>query len=87
MERALNEELAGTPEISTGARGHLRETAHALDLAAAQSNPNALAKASVAYLEVRRAYGLAGGTAEPLDPFAAFVAGLSTPSVGHTTDP
>jgi hypothetical protein len=83
----LNQDLAETPGIGPGARAELRAAAHGVDLAEESGLPVQIARASLAYLEVRRAYGLAGGTAEPVDPFAAFVAGLSAPSVGHPTDP
>ena len=45
------------------------------------------ARAARVYLEVRQAYGLAGNVREPLDPFAAFVAGMSAPSMGDTEKP
>ena len=61
--------------------------ARALDVAEAVADLEAVAKLGRAYLEVRQAYGLAGGTSrEPIDPFAAFVAGLSAPSMGHAPD-
>jgi len=44
------------------------------------------AKIGRAYLDARAAYGLAGGNREPLDPFAAFVAGLSAPALGDAPD-
>jgi hypothetical protein len=87
VEQALNEDLRDSPQIGPGARAQLRAGAHGVDLAEDLARPDLIAKAILAYLDVRRAYGLAGGTAEPVDPFAAFVAGLSAPSVGHPTDP
>jgi hypothetical protein len=38
------------------------------------------------YLELRVTYGLAGSVAGPLDPFAAFVAGMSAPTLRNDTD-
>jgi hypothetical protein len=60
--------------------------ARALDVAEATGDLDASAKVGRVYLEVRRAYGLAGGEVAPLDPFAAFVAGLSAPHVGDEAD-
>jgi hypothetical protein len=47
---------------------------------------DATAKLVRAYLEVRQAYGLAGNVREALDPFAAFVAGMSAAGVADTED-
>jgi len=44
------------------------------------------AKVGRAYLEARTAYGLAGVQREALDPFAAFVAGMSAPGLRHEAD-
>ena len=55
----------------------LAEAAHAVEL---------MSKAAHTYLELRQAYGLAGLTHESADPFAAFVAGLSAPSLGDRPD-
>jgi hypothetical protein len=86
VERALAAELRGTP-LEAGARAHLRFAARACDLAEALEDVDGSAKMARAYLDVRQAYGLAGISREPLDPFAAFVAGLSVPTVGNTPDP
>lgn len=73
--------------IPAGGRAHLRALARALDVAERLEDVDATAKAARVYLEVRQAYGLAGTPAATVDPFAAFVAGLSTPSVGDTAHP
>jgi hypothetical protein len=88
IERGLNRELAAVPGegIGAGGRAHLRAMARALDVAEAGADTDASAKVGRVYLEVRRAYGLAGGEVKPLDPFAAFVAGLSAPSLGDTAN-
>jgi len=57
-----------------------------VDLALEAEDVTAGARAVLAYLEVRQSYGLAGGLREPLDPFAAFVAGLASPAMGDTPD-
>jgi hypothetical protein len=88
IEQALNLELRDPAHelTSVGARAHLRALARALDVAEAKSDLAGTAKVSREYLDARRAYGLAGGEVAPLDPFAAFVAGLSAPSLGDATD-
>jgi hypothetical protein len=88
IEQGLNLELREPAQerTSTGARAHLRGLARALDVAEATGDLDASAKVGRVYLEVRRAYGLAGGEVTPLDPFAAFVAGLSAPSLGDAAD-
>jgi hypothetical protein len=87
VERALDLELreAGADGPSRGARAHLRAYARALDKAEAAEDLAATAKVGREYLEGRRAYGLAGGGETPLDPFSAFVAGLSTPDLGNAS--
>jgi hypothetical protein len=87
VERALDRDLAGSPDLSAGSRAHLRAQAHAVDVAEAAEDAEGISRAAHTYLELRQAYGLAGVTNEPTDPFTAFVAGLSAPSVGHPTDP
>ena len=86
VERALDKDLAGAPEISPGARAHLRAQARAVDVAELDADVWAVSKASATYLELRQAYGLAGANRESVDPFAAFVAGLSAPSMGDPAD-
>jgi hypothetical protein len=58
-----------------------------VDVVEALADVDAGAKMVRAYLEVRQAYGLAGQLREPLDPFAAFVAGLSVPTMGDAPHP
>jgi hypothetical protein len=89
IERALDVELrgSGAGDIGAGARAHLRGLARAMDVAERTEDLDASAKVGRVYLEARRAYGLAGGEGPALDPFAAFVAGLSAPSLGDPTDP
>jgi hypothetical protein len=82
VERALDRDLGATTSLQAGARAHLRAQARAIDTAEALGDPEMVSKASHAYLELRQAYGLAGATVEAVDPFAAFVAGLSAPSMG-----
>ena len=87
VERALNRDLAETAGIGPGARAHLRAQARAVDFAEAAGDPRVVSDAADTYLKLRQAYGLAGAQTEPLDPFAAFVAGLSAPSLGDTSQP
>ena len=88
MERALDRDLAGLAEIGPGGRAHLRSQAHAVDLAETGADPEVMSKAAHTYLELRQAYGLAGvhDHHEPTDPFTAFVAGLSVPSLRDPAD-
>ena len=87
VERALDRDLAASPELSAGARAHLRAQAHAVDIAEDEMDAELISKAVHTYLEVRQGYGLAGVTHEPTDPFTAFVAGLSAPSLRDPADP
>lgn len=77
-------EPASSAQLGPGARAHLRAGARAVDVAEVDGDPVKASKALLAYLELRQAYGLAGSNREPLDPFAAFVAGLSATSVGDS---
>jgi len=88
IEQALNVTLreSGGAELTGALRGHLRGLARALDTAEAAGDLDATAKVGRTYLESLQAAGLAGVTREALDPFAAFVAGLSAPSMGDTQD-
>jgi len=72
--------------LDRGAAAHLRAAARLVDLALEAGEIVAGARAVLAYLEVRQSYGLAGQLREPLDPFAAFVAGLASPAMGDTPD-
>jgi hypothetical protein len=58
-----------------------------VDVALEAEDVDAGAKMVRAYLEVRQAYGLAGVSREPLDPFAAFVAGMAVPTMGDPSHP
>ena len=85
-ERGLVAELRESP-LEAGAIAHLRAAARLVDVALEAEDVDAGAKIVRAYLETRQAYGLAGVNREPLDPFAAFVAGLSSPTMGNAPDP
>jgi hypothetical protein len=84
LDRDLSAESGST--LGPGARAHLRAGARAVDTAELEGDPVKSSKALLAYLELRQAYGLAGSNREPLDPFAAFVAGLAAPGMGDTED-
>jgi hypothetical protein len=89
VERSLNEELrnlSGDTDVPTGARALLRAAAHLVDRADQAGDIEAGAKIIPRYLELRVAYGLAGSVGGPLDPFAAFVAGMSAPTLRDTED-
>jgi hypothetical protein len=89
VERALNEELRGLTgdnDVPSGARALLRAAAHLVDRADEAGDIEAGAKIIPRYLELRVAYGLAGSVAGPLDPFAAFVAGMSAPTLRNEAD-
>ena len=85
VEAALGTELR-SGDLPAGARAHLRYLAALCDAAERFLDVDGGAKIGRAYLDARAAYGLAGGNREPLDPFAAFVAGLSAPAVGDAPD-
>jgi hypothetical protein len=88
VERALDRDLAGS-DLAAGARAHLRAQARAIDVAEAAADVELISKAAHTYLEVRQAYGLAGiqDHHDTTDPFTAFVAGLSIPSLGDPALP
>jgi len=85
VEAALAGDFRDT-ELPAGARAHLRYLARLCDTAEAAADLDAGAKCGRAYLEARTAYGLAGVQREALDPFAAFVAGMSAPGLRHEAD-
>jgi hypothetical protein len=85
VERALGPELRDS-SLPEAARVHLRAAAGFVDVAEAGADVAAGCKAVLAYLQLRQSYGLAGAVTTPLDPFAAFVAGMSTPRLGNTED-
>ena len=85
-ERGLGTDLRSS-SLEAGSAAHLRAAARLVDVALEAGDVDAGAKMVRAYLEVRQAYGLAGANREgPLDPFAAFVAGMSVPVMGDTAD-
>ena len=79
-------EPASAAQLGPGRGPTCRAGARAVDVAELDGDPVKASKALLAYLELRQAYGLAGSNREPLDPFAAFVAGLSSPGVGDGED-
>lgn len=81
VERALMAEMRDSA-IPDAAKLHLRAAAGFVDIAEHASDVVAGTKAVLAYLQLRQAYGLAGAVSTPLDPFAAFVAGMAVPSSG-----
>jgi hypothetical protein len=85
VEAALTADFRNT-DIPAGGRAHLRYLARLCDTAEALEDVDAGAKVGRAYLEARTAYGLAGVQREALDPFAAFVAGMSAPGLRHEAD-
>ena len=87
MERALDTEIRGETTLPAGARALLRAAASFVDVAERAGDVDAGAKSVRAYLELRQACGLTGTMREALDPFAAFVAGMSTASMGHPPEP
>ena len=85
VERALMAELRDTA-IPDAAKIHLRAGATLVDVAETARDVLAGVRAVLAYLQLRQAYGLAGTVSAQLDPFAAFVAGMSTASMGNGED-
>jgi hypothetical protein len=79
VERALMPELKDSA-LPYAAKVHLRAAAGFVDLAEAAEDVATGTKAVIAYLQLRQSYGLAGAATAPLDPFAAFVAGMATAS-------
>jgi len=86
VERALDTEIRAETAIPAGARALLRAAAAFVDVAEGATDVDAGAKAVRAYLELRQACGLTGTMREALDPFAAFIAGMSGPRVGNAPD-
>jgi len=85
VEAALAADFRDT-DIPAGGRAHLRYLARLCDIAEALEDVDDGAKVGRAYLEARTAYGLAGVQREALDPFAAFVAGMSGAAARDTPD-
>lgn len=81
VERALATELRDSA-VSPAAAAHLRAAAAFVDTAETAGAVADGTKAVLAYLQLRQAYGLAGAATTPLDPFAAFVAGMAVPGPG-----
>ena len=81
VERALSAELRDSA-LSDAAKVHLRAAAGFVDTAETAADVAAGTKAALAYLQLRQSYGLAGAVSTPLDPFAAFVAGMAVPTPG-----
>lgn len=69
-------------DVGPASAAHLRAAAAFVDTAEAGQDVAAGTKAVLAYLQLRQAYGLAGAVSTPLDPFAAFVAGMAVPGPG-----
>jgi hypothetical protein len=87
-ERGLNQDLAKRADIGPAERAALRAHARALDRAEAIGNAHLVNDVCRGYLESRKAAGLVAGELESgLDPFAAFVAGLSSSGVGDAAKP
>jgi hypothetical protein len=86
VERALDTEIRSESTIPAGARALLRAAAAFVDVAERSGDVDAGAKSVRAYLELRQACGLTGTMREALDPFAAFVAGMSAPELRHSPD-
>jgi hypothetical protein len=87
-EQAVNRTLrepsaAELPEIL---RSALRFGARMMDEAEAAGDLIGGARVLHEILETMQAAGLAGATRDAIDPFAAFVAGLSAPSLGDEAD-
>jgi hypothetical protein len=81
VEVGLVQSLAGRPDIGPAERAALRAQAHAVDLAEAAEDPDAVSTANRVYLDLRSAAGLVGGMA-PHDLFADLVTELATPTPG-----
>lgn len=86
VERALATELRDAT-VGPASAAHLRAAAAFVDSAEAAGDIAGGTKAVLAYLQLRQAYGLAGAVSTPLDPFAAFVAGMAVPTTGLRDTP
>lgn len=85
VERALVPELRDSA-LPEAAKVHLRAGAAFVDLAEAAGDVIAGTKAILGYLQLRQSYGLAGAVTTPLDPFAAFVAGMATATPSSSSE-
>jgi hypothetical protein len=73
-------------ELPGALRAALRHIARQLDTAEQWGDLEVSAKLGRVFLEILQAAGLAGGNRGEIDPFTAFVAGLSAPSMGDAAD-
>lgn len=89
IEQAVNRDLRedSAAELPRSLRAALRHLARQLDTAEAWGDLEVSAKLGRIFLETLQAAGLAGGSRAEIDPFTAFVAGLSAPSMGDAADP
>jgi len=88
IEQALNREFreSGSLELGKAGRGALRALARQLDVAESRGDLDASAKLGRVYVDALQAAGLLGAAREAIDPFTAFVAGLSAPTLGNAPE-
>lgn len=88
IEQAVNRDLRehSAADLPNALRAGLRHLARQLDSAELWGDLEVSAKLGRVFLETLQAAGLAGQTSGTVDPFAAFVAGLSAPSMGDAAD-
>jgi hypothetical protein len=88
IEQAVNRTLREPSplELPDALKAGLRFLARQMDDAEAQGDRLAAPRLAHEFLEMMQAAGLAGATHDAIDPFAAFVAGLSAPSLGDEAD-
>jgi hypothetical protein len=73
----LDHELVERKDIGQAERAHLRVQAHAVDMAEAARDSDAVTRASDGYLRLRIAAGLTLGGSKPVDAFDALIADLA----------
>jgi hypothetical protein len=88
LEQATNRTLRepSALELPDALKGALRFLARQMDEAEAEGDRLAAPRLAHEFLETLQSAGLAGASGDAIDPFAAFVAGLSAPSMGDEAD-
>jgi hypothetical protein len=82
VETGLDRDLLERRDVPASERAALRAQAHAVDLAEANRDSDAVSKANAVYLELRNAAGLSAGGAKPVDSIDALLSGILDAGAG-----
>jgi len=82
VETGLERDLHERSDIPAAERSALRAQAHAVDIAEANRDSDAIARANAVYLTLRDAAGLSAGGAKPVDSIDALLASILDADTG-----